>query len=194
MASPLTVSLLWPIKCHPSSFQPSASLSIRLLVYHLTGCDEMRNRLETEASLDNAGYWCLLKTGTVLFSFPDRDPSIDLGKTPTLRSDGAQDLLEVLWTELCCYKIHPLKPQPPVLLTKVPVPMLKHQSLEQRKVYCRARKETVAHALKSPELPKRFQQSTLKSQVREGVARSVITLCSFLSLADGEVAGWCYEG
>ena len=154
----------------------------------------MRDRLETEASLDNAGYWCLLKTGTVLFSFPDRDPSIDLGKTPTLHSDGAQDLLEVLWTELYSYKIHPLKPQPPVLLTKVPVPMLKHQSLEQRKVYCRARKETVAHALKSPELPKRFQQSTLKSQVREGVARSVITLCSFLSLADCEVAGWCYEG
>ena len=175
-------------------FQPSASLSIRVLVHHLTGCDEMRNRLETEASLDGFGCSCLLETGTVLFSFPDRDPSVVLGKTPTLYSDGAQDPLEVLWDELCSHKIHPLKPQPPVLLTKVPMPMLKHQHLEQRKVYCRAKKEMVAHALKSPELPKRFQQNTLKSQVREGVARSVITLCSFLSLADGEVAGWYHKG
>ena len=175
-------------------FQPSASLSIRVLVHHLTGCDEIRNRLETEASLDGVGCSCLLETGTVLFSLPDRDPSIVLGKTPTLYSDGAQDPLKALWDELCSHKIHPLKPQPPVLLTKVPVPMLKHQSLEQRKVYCRAKKETVAHALKSPEIPKRFQQNTLKSQVREGVARSVITLCSFLSLADGEVAGWCHKG
>lgn len=50
----------------------------------------------------------------------------------------------------------------------------------------------VAHA-KSPELPKRFQQNTEKPG-EEGVARSVITLGSFLSLADGDMAGWYQKG
>ena len=49
---------------------------------------------------------------------------------------------------------------------------LKRWSLEQRKVCCKAMQgDEVAHALKSLELPKRFQQSIFKSQVREGDCR-----------------------
>ena len=46
------------------------------------------------------------------------------------------------------------------------------QSLEQRKVYCRAKQgEWVAHAQKTPKLLKGFQQNIFKGQVREGRPR-----------------------
>ena len=46
---------------------------------------------------------------------------------------------------------------------------LKHRSLEQRNVYCKAMQgDEVAHALKSLGLPEGFQQSTFKGQVGVG--------------------------
>ena len=73
---------------------------------------------------------------------------------------------------------------------------LKCQSLQQRKVYCKAMKgDEVAHALKSLELPEGFQQSIFKGQViGAGLSGYVISLRTVLWLADGEAAGWCHRG
>ena len=43
----------------------------------------------------------------------------------------------------------------------------KRQSLEQRKVYCRAMTEGVAHAPQNPEIPEGFQQRIFEGQVKE---------------------------
>ena len=47
----------------------------------------------------------------------------------------------------------------------------KRWSLEQRKVYCRARKGDGWLKNQTPELPKGFQKIIFKSQVREGGLR-----------------------
>ena len=48
---------------------------------------------------------------------------------------------------------------------------LNHQSLEQRKIYCKASKETGGSCPQNSELPRGFQQSIFKGQVREGGLR-----------------------
>lgn len=44
---------------------------------------------------------------------------------------------------------------------------------------------------RNPKLTKGFQQSLLKSQVREKVTGSMISSCIVLWLVDGEGTGWC---
>ena len=48
--------------------------------------------------------------------------------------------------------------------------------------------------LKKPELPDGFQQNIFKGQVREGSPGCVISSCTILRVADGEVAGRCHGG
>lgn len=68
--------------------------------------------------------------------------------------------------------------------------------LKQRKVYCEATRDKVAYALKSPELPEGFWQSTFNGQFRRvGVVHRVQNqLYPVLRLADAEAAGWYHRG
>lgn len=69
-------------------------------------------------------------------------------------------------------------------------------SLGQRRVYCRAlhRDRGLVPPSPTPNSPKGFSKAFLKTRWEKEVSGYVISSCTILCLAAGEVTGWCHRG
>ena len=71
----------------------------------------------------------------------------------------------------------------------------KRWSLEQRKIYCRAKQgDGWFMPPQTPNCPMGFRKAFLKARWGRGVARYVISSCTIPWLVDGEVTGQCHRG